>query len=65
MLQTPAPSMPPALAAMPLPVPALPLVINITQQTDPASEFIKGVKQLLDDFPVLKKTASGGNKRSP
>ena len=55
ILQAPAPGMPPAPAAMPPPVPVLPLVINITQQTDPASKFIKDVKQLLDDFLAHKK----------
>ena len=50
-LQTPAPPTPvamPPTAAPPQPV------INITQKTDPASKFIKGVKQLPDDFLTLK-----------
>ena len=47
---------PPPIAPSTTAPPFLPpqSVINITQNTDPASEFIKGVKQLPDDFPTLK-----------
>ena len=47
-------TMPMTPPAMPVSTPPVPLVINITQWSDPAAEFIKGVKCLLDDFPMLK-----------
>ena len=53
-LQTPAPSTPVTSMPMPPTVPPPQLVINITQNMDPASKFIKGVKRLPDDFPTLK-----------
>ena len=33
---------------------SVPLVINITQRSDPTAEFIKGVKWIPNDFPMLK-----------
>ena len=47
--------LPLSMPQAPAPVPLLTLVINIMQRVDPAAKFIKGVKWLPDNFPMLKK----------